>query len=234
MLRASTKRRRLRAAIGGLLGALLVASTATFALAQQEDDDEETFEQGIIKNILGGLGAETGRRAGIDYRERSPLVIPPSADLPVPEQTAAAPSAAWPKDPDLKVNQPKKKKKTAATSHGFRGEDAPLMPDELRRGAAAGAGRITSPGDTGSKSEGEIDRALRPNELGYKGGIFSSLFGSTKEEQTVFTGEPQRGSLTEPPSGYRTPSGAQPYGVGVNREKRDGVGEILKDRVTGR
>lgn len=233
MLTASTQRRRLRAAIGGLLGVLLAASTATFALAQEDDDDEETFEQGIIKNILGGLGAETGRRAGIDYRERSPLVIPPSTDLPVPEHTAGAPSAAWPKDPDLKENKPKKKKQ-AATAHSFRGEDAPLMPNELRRGAVAGAGRVTSPGDTGSKSDAEIGRALRPSELGYKGGIFGSLFGGSKEETAVFTGEPARGTLTEPPPGYRTPSAAQPYGVGVDREKRDGVGQMMKDRVTGR
>ena len=37
-----------------------------------EEDDELTFEQKIIHSILGG-----GSGAGIDYRERSPLVIPP-------------------------------------------------------------------------------------------------------------------------------------------------------------
>jgi hypothetical protein len=42
------------------------------------------------------------------------------------------------------------------------------------------------------------------------------LIGS-KEEYTNFTGEPPRTSLTEPPVGYRTPSPAQPYGVGKQR-----------------
>ena len=63
-------------------GALLVLSAAT-ASAQQAQDDEDTFEQKIIKNILGGMGVDVGR-AGIEYRERSPLVIPPTRDLPPP------------------------------------------------------------------------------------------------------------------------------------------------------
>ena len=42
--------------------------------------------------------------AGIDYRERSPLVIPPSMDLPPPGSAAAAAARdpAWPKDPERK------------------------------------------------------------------------------------------------------------------------------------
>lgn len=55
-------------------------------------------------------------------------------------------------------------------------------------------------------------------ELGSKGlkGMLGGLW-APKEEYTAFTGEPARSSLTEPPPGYRTPSPAQPYGVG--REK---------------
>ena len=34
-----------------------------------------------------------------------------------------------------------------------------------------------------------------------------------KEEVGTFTKEPPRSSLTTPPVGYRTPSGAQPYGI---------------------
>ncbi len=50
----------------------------------RQAEDEDTFEQKIIKNILGGLGVDVGR-PGIDYRERSPLVIPPTLDLPPPQ-----------------------------------------------------------------------------------------------------------------------------------------------------
>src|ERR1700742_2209445 len=67
-------------------GALLVLPAAASA-----QDDEDTFEQKIIKNILGGMGVDVGR-PGIDYRERSPLVIPPTRDLPPPQAAGTASS----------------------------------------------------------------------------------------------------------------------------------------------
>ena len=51
-------------------GALLALPAAAFA-QQAQDDDDDTFEQKIIKNILGGMGVDVGR-SGINYRERSP------------------------------------------------------------------------------------------------------------------------------------------------------------------
>ena len=84
----------------GILLALPMAASA-----QQAQDDDDTFEQKIIKNILGGMGVDVGR-AGIDYRERSPLVIPPSRDLPPPgSETTAVKDPAWPHEPE----QPRRK-----------------------------------------------------------------------------------------------------------------------------
>jgi len=40
-----------------------------------------------------------------------------------------------------------------------------------------------------------------------------------KEEYGAFTGEPTRADLTDPPSGYRTPSPDQPYGIGPEDKK---------------
>ena len=74
---STSLRRTLLACLCGMLLALPVAASAQ----QAQDDDEDIFEQKIIKNILGGMGVDVGR-AGIDYRERSPLVIPPTRDLP--------------------------------------------------------------------------------------------------------------------------------------------------------
>src|SRR5690606_404494 len=51
------------------------------AFAQEE---ERSFEQGIIHNIMTGLGGTNMENRGIQYRERSPLVIPPRIDLPPP------------------------------------------------------------------------------------------------------------------------------------------------------
>jgi hypothetical protein len=37
------------------------------------------------------------------------------------------------------------------------------------------------------------------------------------QEKATFTGEPTRGSLTQPPPGYQTPSPNQPYAAGADR-----------------
>ena len=56
---------------------------------------------------------------------------------------------------------------------------------------------------------------MTPNELGYKGGLFSSFFGKSDDaEDAKFTGERPRASLTDPPAGYQVPSPDQPYGPG--------------------
>jgi hypothetical protein len=52
-------------------------------------------------------------------------------------------------------------------------------------------------------------------------------FGSTNEEYTTFTKEPERSSLVEPPPGYRTPSSAQPYGVGSKKNEEKAADPIL-------
>jgi hypothetical protein len=50
----------------------------------QDDEDEPARDDGIIGNIMRGLGAGDGS-SGINYRERSPLVVPRNLTLPPPE-----------------------------------------------------------------------------------------------------------------------------------------------------
>ena len=52
---------------------------AAVALPQtvRAEDEEPSFEQKIIKEILGGVGLIEDK-ATIDYRERAPLVVPPT------------------------------------------------------------------------------------------------------------------------------------------------------------
>jgi hypothetical protein len=188
------------------------------ALTAHAEDDDDTFEQKIIKNILGGMGADIGR-AGIDYRERSPLVIPPTRDLPPPESAAAsARNPAWPREPDRRVAVKAKPNTRATTDEP--GSDSVMTPDELRRGAAARAGRVTDPSQTTGSIEGQnMGRQLTPTQLGDKGSIFSwdGLTGRYSGGSATFTGEPPRASLTEPPPGYQTPSSAAPYASGSER-----------------
>src|SRR5882757_4061855 len=137
-------RRLLLACACGMMLCLPAALTA-------HADDDDTFEQKVIKNILGGMGVDVGR-GGIDYRERSPLVIPPTRDLPPPESAAAsARNPAWPREPERRVAV-KSKPNTRATINEP-GTESILTPEELRRGQAARAGRVTDP----SQTTGSVD-----------------------------------------------------------------------------
>jgi hypothetical protein len=207
----SRLRRLLLASACGMLLCLPAALTA------HAEDDDDSFEQKVIKNILGGLGVDVGR-AGIDYRERSPLVIPPTRDLPPPESAAAsARNPAWPREPERRVAVKAKPNARATTDEP--GTESALNPDELRRGAAPRAGRVTDPSQTtGSLDEQNIGRPLSPSELGNKNSIFSmDALTGRNFGQATFTGEPARSSLTEPPPGYQTPSSAAPYAAGEER-----------------
>lgn len=189
--------------------ALALACASGPALAA-DDDEEDSFETKIIKGILG-----INDRDSIDYRQRPPLVVPPSRNLPPPETTATVANPAWPKDPEIAE---KKKRKAAAREQRrtVEEEGRPLTPAELDRGRKAGAGRVTDarPGD----AVFEGGRPLRPPELGYKGGLLDSIWKGEKDEAAVFTGEPQRTDLTQPPAGYMTPSPSHPYGLSPKKE----------------
>src|SRR3979409_1569181 len=177
------------------------------ALTAHAEDDDDTLEQKIIKNILGGMGVDVGR-AGLDYPHPSPLVIPPTRDLPPPESAAAsARNPAWPREPERRVAV--KAKPNARATMNAPGTESALTPDELRRGEAARAGRVTDPSQTtGSLDEQNVGRPLTPSQLGDKGSIFSldGLMGRYSGQNATFTGEAPRTSLTEPPPGYQTPS----------------------------
>src|SRR6266566_4460417 len=92
-------RRALRLAVIALGVGLVM--TAGAVRAEDDEEDEKTFEEKIIDNIMAGIGATNMENRGIDYRERSPLVVPPKLDLPPPASASANVNVPnWPKDPD--------------------------------------------------------------------------------------------------------------------------------------
>jgi hypothetical protein len=193
-------KRSLVGATGAGAIALLTLAAAPAALA--EGDEEETFEQSIIRNLLGG-----GSKPGIEYRERSPLVIPPSRDLPAPDggKTVEA-TASWPRDPDQRKRAASGR--AAPAIDGERSSARHLRPDELRRGAAASASRDNRPHAT--QSDNDQGRPLRPAEYGETRSLLN-FFASKPPEAEAFQGEPARARMTDPPAGYRTPAPSQPY-----------------------
>ncbi|HET8543386.1 MAG TPA: hypothetical protein VFL68_02655 [Pseudolabrys sp.] len=180
-------------------------------------DDEPTFDQKIMNSIMGGLGLKRDGEATINYQERAPLVIPPGRDLLPPERSdGATNNPAWPKDPDVE-----RRKREAAmeknrnVSDEREREQNPLRPDQLTPGARGKQKRQQAARtDDGYQAPASgFSSQLPPSELGYKGSLYDAMFGKKKEEQAKFTGEPPRTSLTEPPTGYQTPSPDQPYGL---------------------
>lgn len=197
----------------------IALANSSHALAQDADDGDKTFEQTIIDKLMKGLGAQTMENSGIDYRERSPLVIPPSTNLPPPETTARTVDAPnWPKDPDIA-----KRRQAAADAKSSKGsrrnklnDDLPLSRSELDKGWTPPGARTTAKTDTATPG-GDPSAPLYPDQLGYKGNLFSNMFGNGgKPETKPFEGEPARSSLIQPPAGYQTPSSSYAYGVDPN------------------
>jgi hypothetical protein len=210
-LKRPNRKSLLRAAAGCALGFAVVLAWTPVRAAE----DDEAPDTKFFRDLLSGIGLQRdGDGGGIDYRERSPLVIPPSRALPPPESSAAASNPSWPVDPEIKKNKELKaasKRKVGYSGDPWTEAGRPLRPDELKIGTRSGSSR-----DSKAPGEDEGQRRLKPGELGYKGGLFDSLFGKT-EENAKFTGEPPRASLTDPPTGYQTPSPTQPYGLGKER-----------------
>jgi hypothetical protein len=194
----------------GALGLVALVSVAGSAARAADDEEEKSIwnlDKRIFRSIATGLGLQGADDEDIQYRERSPLVLPPKRELPAPESVATEKNPAWPVDPDVKQRQEATAKRKTGGEYDRTNEYRNLMPSEIDRGRSAGSGK---PAET--DADGKV---LKPSQLGYFGGLFSSGlgFGGPKEEVGTFRAEPPRTSLTAPPTGYQTPSAAAPYGV---------------------
>jgi hypothetical protein len=177
------------------------AQAAAAATTQDDDLDDHILnaDKRLLDTILKpfGLGSPSG--PDIIYRERSPLVVPQTRDLPPPGK--AARSADWPVNPDLK-----QAKKEAAADRRF--NPAGKAQYDASR-PISGTAENWKTGDTGSWADPPKPR----QEPDFFKMLFSGALQGTWEETAKFEGEPPRTSLVEPPPGYLTPSPAAPYGM---------------------
>src|SRR5438270_9118830 len=131
--------------------------TAGSARAQEDDEDDKSFEEKIIEGIMAGIGGTNMENRGIDYRERSPLVVPPKLDLPPPASSSADVKAPnWPKDPD------EARRKAAIAARKKENKDPReaariLTPGELNAAktntpSPAAPGDSSLPGDPGANA----------------------------------------------------------------------------------
>jgi hypothetical protein len=190
----------------------IAAGAGSGVRAADDEDGDEAFDTKILRGFLHGLGLRRDGE-GIDYRERSPLVVPPARDLPAPETGSVTDkTAAWPNDPDVKRAKERKaaRKKPAKTVED---EYRPELPDQLGpRAKTPPPGQVPTAGPAKDPTAPSTWAELGAKSFFTMGGLIGS-----KEEYATFTREPPRTSLTEPPAGYRTPSPTQPYGVGKQK-----------------
>jgi hypothetical protein len=198
-----------RAALACLVASVLLCAGG-IGPTLADDDDDELPDVKVMRGIMRGLGLKRGDEASIEYRERSPLVVPPSRDLPPPVDPALVErNPAWPVDPDVSGRRAVAKRKAKAID--WEEESRPLSPAQLNKRTADGPG----PSPAATKPSEESMNQMKPWELGFKGwGSIRKMFGAEPApEGGTFVREPERTSLTQPPPGYLTPSPSQPYGI---------------------
>jgi hypothetical protein len=214
------------------LGVGLVMAAGPVRAGDDEEEDDRTFEEKIIHNIMTGLGGTNMESKGIEYRERSPLVVPPKIDLPPPAASGEVKTPNWPKDPDearRKAAIAERKKQNKQKVEDPRTAFRPLTPDELSVGgkpaAAASSSKTNDPVQPGTSQNNPI---LSPSQLGFNGSL-ADIFRGNKPETAPFKGEPERSTLTQPPPGYQTPSPNFAYGTGpkesLNKEYNPAAGK---------
>jgi len=187
----------LRVALCGAVAAFALCGAFSAARAGDDDVSNQSFTEKFFDTL--GLHDPFAPQYGINYSERSPLVVPPTRDLPPPITSNGPPAPGWPVDPEVKARAGAKKDDRVSPHPDYVIDSSrPLRPNELN------ATTVNAPGTSSQSS---------PSELGAKKpGIFS--FDWLKQEDYgTFTGEPPRVSLTDPPPGYQTPSPDQPYGI---------------------
>lgn len=211
--------------VGAFLGVSIMISANSaaraFEIAEEDMPDIKLF-RGLIKGL--GLSKDNG----IDYRERSPLVVPPGRDLPPPVTgSAGAKDPAWPTDPEIKQ---RRAARAEANKPGRMVDEALERSRPLRAGELARTDRAPAPNTNTREKVIDYSNPLKQEELGYKGGLFSSILSQKEQEYSTFVGEQPRTSLIEPPAGYRTPSPTQPYGVGKEKYNPTPIDRMLPSR----
>lgn len=173
----------------------------------------------FMRDAMSNIGLVEPERAPITYNERAPLVMPPSLGskgaakapgkgaknaakgldtnvpltLPPPQTREADPQ--WPKDPEITQRDRAAAEARKPIVRGAQGRmndnNMTLSVDEMQGGRRAGAGGAAGPDSR--MSDTRESNWLNPLQL----------FSGRKEDEGPSQVEPQRGSLSDPPNGYR-------------------------------
>ncbi|MBS7695836.1 MULTISPECIES: hypothetical protein [unclassified Chelatococcus] len=184
----------------------------------------------FMKDVLGKLGIIDEERPPIEYRERAPLVIPPGAgNLPPPRAAANARDGNWPNDPDVAAArraQREARQPVPVRNDSYDGRA--LSVDQIRAGRRAGSGAY-APGERARSCMGDNCRdelLVNPDVLRNNGHPME------QKSNLAYGQEPGRGSLAEPPKGYRIPSANAPLGDGkASPIVRESPGDVEREFI---
>lgn len=210
---------RIRASHMLLASGLLLATTPAFA------------QEGMLfKNLVDGMGLFGRDKSDIEYKQRAPLVVPPSSSLPKPQEAGASRSAAWPDDPDVARRKAERDSSNVlfANTEAYRANTRPLMSqEELRRGRVTGR---TSGPDGVVEDHNNYNNQIAPIRIGRE---LAARQSQVDASNLAYGSEPARRYLHEPPTGYRRPAGTAALGPGASgpREDKQAVGQ--REFLTG-
>lgn len=213
--------------------AVVVATSALMALGgcgsmvgssgfTDEDRASEAPDEGIVRSLMGGIGAVDPNRKPIKYQPRSPLAVPPDTQsLPAPEDTntvAEATGGQWPSEPedrDRAMRLAGSAKERARLGRLQEGEQR-MSVGELQDGAV-------EPGSQrNDTSLGYRERQLLHQDKAIHLSVYEMKNQRSQTPDATppldADGVPKRQYLTQPPSSYRVPSPNAPL---TADEKKD-------------
>jgi hypothetical protein len=157
-----------------------------------------------LGEIIDGIGFGK-EKDPIEYKERAPLVVPPSFNLRPPEEKSAASRIGnWPNDPDIAKKKAKDEDDRRPRSASSEKGGPKLSADELQ------AGRISG---NSAPVNGQFD-PTRPDSRGWLSPDVIRSQGQTfrgNQEPDLKPGEePKRKYLTDPPKGIRAAAKGAP------------------------
>ena len=176
---------------------------------------------------MAGIGGTNMENRGIEYRERSPLVVPPKLDLPPPAAASAEVKAPnWPKDPD----EARRKAAIAARKKDNkdpREASRVLTPSELD--AAQDRRRRPHQQRSGPARQFRQQPDPEPVAARLSPAASAACSAATKPRPRRSRVSRRGNSLTQPPPGYQTPSPNFAYGTGpkesLNKEYNPAAGK---------
>jgi len=207
----------LRAGLSAALAGIVAAASVPVARAGDDGGNGDTPVAKLMETL--GLRAPPDQNADINYSERSPLVVPPTRDLP-PPVAELPPAAGWPKDsPRPQKHVRSKSAPAAAAAAGLLPAPAPADTTGTLPAQSTQPGQVTQVGQPPQAGQASAPAGV-PNPPPPQYSWWNPKTWFSHEEYAAFTTEPAREGLTDPPAGYRTPSPDQPYGVGPDRKAK--------------